>query len=420
MSNSKLDAVVIGAGHSGLAVSYYLKKHGIKHLVFERGAIGNSWATQRWKSFRLNTPNKFNLLPGMKNSDMAPDEFCSSDEFVACLTSYVEKFELPVREYSQVVSVDKSPESDFFTVTVKHQGTSNTYECNELVIASGIHSEESIPAVSTTISNDINQLHAAAYRNENDLPDGGVLVVGSGQSGVQIAEDLVNNGKKVYLSTSMVARVPRRYRGKDIFEWMNLIGFFDHKPEDLPDPKMMKMKQPQISGVGPGGKTISLQELARKGVCILGKLGRANGDHIEFQPNGADHVKFGDAFSTQVKHMVDEFIIQAKIDAPPSKADPADMPDANADCVSTEMAMSLKDQNITSIIWATGFTGNFSYLKLPVFADDGTIKHKNGVAEVEGVYFLGFPWLRTRKSGIVFGTDEDAKFISDKIMKLYH
>jgi putative flavoprotein involved in K+ transport len=214
----------------------------------------------------------------------------------------------------------------------------------------------------------------------------------------------------------MVGRGPRRYRGKDIVDWLNLIGFNDHRPEDLPDTQMLKMKQPQISGVGPRGRTVSLQSLAKKGAVILGKMKNAYGDHVDFEPNAGNHVKFADAFSLKIKKMVDEFIDKSQMEAPLPEIDTADLPDENADCVSNDTSVDLKEHNITSIVWATGYNGDFSYLKLPVFNSDGTLKHNNGVSEIEGLFFLGFPWLRKRKSGIVLGIEEDAKFISEQLM----
>jgi putative flavoprotein involved in K+ transport len=344
-----------------------------------------------------------------------PDGFCSATEFVDSLKSYAKTFELPVLENSRIISVEKLPTTDMFSITIKHKADTVNHRCKILVIASGIQNIKSIPSISSNISKEIFQLHASEYRNSNMLPQGNVLVVGSGQSGVQITEDLVDNGRKVYLSTSMVARAPRRYRGKDIFEWMNIVGFNDHRPTDLPDPQMLKMKQPQISGVGRRGKTVSLQALAKKGVIILGKIDAVNQNHIDILANAMDHVKFGDAFSNTVKTMIDDYIEKAGVDAPLPEIDPADLPDENAECVSDETSINLKENNITTIIWATGFKGDFGYFKLPVFSSEGTLKHKEGVAEIEGLYFLGFPWLRKRKSGIVYGINEDAKFISEKI-----
>ena len=318
-------------------------------------------------------------------------------------------------EDSKVISVEKLPGTGRFSITTKHKADTINYQCKKVVIASGMQNIKSIPAFSSNISKEIFQLHASEYRNSNMLPEGKVLVVGSGQSGVQIAEDLIDCGRKVYLATSMVARVPRRYRGKDIFEWLDLIGFNDHRTIEALDPEMLKMEQPQLSGVGKRGKTVSLQELAKKGVIILGKIGDANQNHIDILANAVDHVKFGDEFSHQIKALIDDYIEKAEVDAPLPEIDPADLPDKNAECVSNERSINLNEHNITTIIWATGFKGDFNYLKLPVFSSEGNLEYNDGVGDIEGLYFLGFPWLRKRKSGIVHGINEDAKFISEKI-----
>ena len=417
MNNSVFDVAVIGAGHAGLGISFYLKQSGLRHLVFEQKKIGNSWISQRWDSFILNTPNKFNFLPGMQNGFSDSDGFCSGTEFAAFLVNYASTFELPIRENCKVLSVEKSSSSKLFSTTVEHRGNNTNYQSKIVVIASGSQNKEIIPDFAHNISPDITQLHACKYRNADTLHEGAVLVAGSGQSGVQIAEDLADRGRKVYLSTSMVARVPRRYRGQDIFHWMDLIGFFEQKPEDLPDLQMLKSKQPQISGVGKRGKSVSLQALAKKGVVILGKVNNVNENQFDFQLNAAEHVKFGDALSKNIKDMVDEYIKKTQTEAPPVEFDPVDLPDEKAACISNLSSLNLKENNITSVIWATGFAGDFSYLKLPVLNSDGTLKYKNGISEIEGLYFLGLPWLRKRKSGIVFGIDEDAKFISEKIME---
>lgn len=418
MNNSILEAVVIGAGHSGLSVSFNLNKLGLRHLVFEQNKIGNSWASQRWDTFKFNTPNKYNLLPGKENSFSDPDSFCSAVEFVAYLQDYAKSLVLPVMENTRVLSVEKASDSSLFSITIFHDGGEKTYKSKKVVVASGSQNQKSVPRFALNIPSEIVQLHASDYRNGDKLPRGAILVVGSGQSGVQIAEDLMDAGRKVYISTSMVTRVPRRYRGKDIVDWLDLLGFNDHRPEDLPDPQMLKMKQPQISGVGPRGKTVSLQSLAKQGAVILGKMKNVNGNHIDIEPNAEEHVKFADAFSKRIKKMIDEFIDKSQIEAPLPETDPADLPDENAACVSNDSTIELKKQNITSIVWASGFLGDFSYLKLPVFNSDGTLKYKNGISENKGLYFLGFPWLRKRKSGIVLGIEEDAKFISKELSDL--
>ena len=412
---AQLDTIVVGGGHAGLSTSYFLKQHKLSHLVFERHRIGNSWRSQRWDSFKLNTPNKLSGLPGFESRHSDSDGFISAREFVSMLEQYVDDFKLPVVENSHVLSVEKVLDSELFRVTVSTNGTLNTYESRNVVVASGAHSRKIIPVHSGNVSPDISQLHVADYRNAEGLPKGAVLVVGSGQSGVQVAEDLLDSGRRVFVSTSMVARAPRRYRGRDVMEWMILYGFMDQRTDELTDPQIIRMKQPQISGVGPRGKTVSLQSLAAKGAVILGKATRFDGTLVHLQANAADHVRFGDGFSKIVKGMVDEYINKVHIDAPAPEIDEADLPDSYADCVSLDVSLNLKELDISSIIWCTGFDGDFSYLKLPVFNENGVLMHHEGVSEIEGLYFVGFPWLRKRKSGIILGIEEDVEYICRRI-----
>lgn len=418
MRTLEYNTIVIGGGHAGLVTSYFLKQHNLSHLVFERHRIGNSWSSQRWDSFKLNTPSKYSILPGFDNSYMDPDGFLSATAFVSILEEYAQKYDLPVKENSRVLTVEKYPDSDLFQVTVSRYGNIRKYRSSHVVVASGAHSREIIPAQSSDVSPEITQLHAAEYRRADDLPEGAVLVVGSGQSGVQIAEDLLDSGRKVYLSTSRVARVPRRYRGKDVIDWLVLSGFLDQRTEDIADPQVLKMKQPQVSGVGPRGKTVSLQSLAKKGATVLGKTASINGTEVHFQPDAAVHVKFGDDFSQAVKALIEEYIDKAHVDAPASTPDEADLPDMNMQSASLETSINLEAHRISTIIWSSGFDGDLSYLKLPVFNEDGTLIHKGGIAEIRGLYIVGFPWLRKRQSGILKGITEDAEVLCQRIKKL--
>jgi putative flavoprotein involved in K+ transport len=251
------------------------------------------------------------------------------------------------------------------------------------------------------------------------IPDGAVLVVGSAQSGMQIAEDLINRGRKVFISTSQVSRVPRRYRGKDIVDWLVLTGFYDIQTIDITDPRLLAMKQPQVSTVGLRGHTLSLQALARNGAVILGKTEAADAGTFFLQPDAAAHIKFADESSKKIKEMINEYIQKSNLYAPPPEEDPDDDPDETASCASSVTSINLKENNITSVIWTTGFVGDFSYLKLPVFDDSGILKHHNGISDIEGLYFLGFPWLRKRKSGIIMGIREDAELTAEKLLTRY-
>ena len=419
MDDIIFDVLVIGGGHAGLSISYHLKQNRLTHLIFERGEVGSSWVLQRWDSFKLNTANKINLLPGEENSFPDPDGFCSAFEFAAFLKGYSTKNELPIRVNSNVVAIEKTTGSEIFLVSVIENGEVKKYRSRQVVIASGCQNEKNYPVFSKNISSDILQLHACEYKNASFLPTGNILVVGTAQSGVQLAEDLIDAGRKVYLSTSQVARIPRRYRGKDMVDWLNKIGFYDVCTEEITDREIFQARQPQVSGVGLRGRTLSLQSLAKGGAEILGKLDDVKEDVAFLKPNATTHVHFGDAFSKKVKVMVDEYIEKYSIPTPLPEIDPADLPDETASCASNITTLNLRKKNITTIIWATGFVGNFSYIKLPVFNDDKTLKHRNGISEIKGLYFLGLPWLRKRKSGIVLGIKEDAEYISQRILEYY-
>ena len=411
-----MDVIVIGAGHAGLSISHHLKKSHLDHIVFEQGKIGDTWRNQRWDSFKLNTPNKVNLLPGQKNGFSDPDGFSTASEFVSFLEGYSRAFQLPVVENCKVLSVESIPGSSDFSVCVSEKGSIKYYRSRQLVVASGAQNKKNIPAFAGNISPDILQLHSGGYRNAFQLPDGAVLIVGSAQSGVQIAEDLIGRGKQVYISTSKVARVPRRYRGKDIVDWLTMSGFYDMRTSDVTDPNILTMKQPQVSNTGRRGHSLSLQGLARNGAVILGKVEIADKKTIFLQPNAATHIRFADEFSKKVKLMIDEYIQKSQLYAPLPEVDPDDEPDDPAISASTVTTLNLSKNNITSVIWTTGFTGDFTYLKFPLFSNDGIIKHSEGISGIKGLYFLGLPWLRKRKSGIIPGIMEDAGFIADKIL----
>jgi len=410
--NKIVDVIVVGAGYAGLCASYYLKKNGSEHILFERGKIGESWRSHRWDSFKFNSTNKLNLLPGETECD-EPDKFGTAKAFVHDLENYVLKHDLPVEENSTVISIEKT--GDNFHTKVLSNGVVKDYFSKQILIASGASNEITIPSIAQTISKDIRQLHTSEYKNAKQLPAGAVLVVGGAQSGIQITEDLVNAGRKVFFSTSRVARIPRYYRGRDIFYWVKDAKFYDVRAEDLEDPKLLDLKPPHVSGTGDGKTTISLQSIAKRGAIILGKLDKVDGVNLFFTSDAAEHVRFADEFSLKVKKMVDEYIEKNNLAAPLPHYDDEDVPDTNASCVSSITSLNLRESNINSIIWATGFDHDLSYIKLPVFDGKGKLIHKDGVAQFPGLYFLGYPWLRNRKSPILFGIIEDAEFIVNKI-----
>jgi len=413
MSTAIYDVIVVGAGYSGLCAGYHLKTYGLNHIIFERGKIGESWLTQRWDSFRFNSTNKLNVLPGEEITD-DPDTFSRVPVFLSILNEFVSKHQLPVEENSKVIKIEKP--GDFFIITVSSSDTVKDYLCKQVVIASGAANEIKIPSLANHISGSIRSFHTGQYKNPEQLPPGAVLVVGGAQSGIQIAEDLINAGRKVYLSTSEVGRIPRWYRGQDIFYWVKELKFYKVKAEEIHDPKLLDLRPPHVSGTSPNGRdSLSLQSLAKRGAVILGKMNRSDEMNVFFEDNAAAHVKFADEFSDKIKRMIDDYITQNNLPAPPACDDEADKPDVYAACASTIPSLNLKEENIGSIIWATGFDADLSYIHLPVFDETGKLKIKEGIPDLPGLYFLGYPWLRYRQSPILFGIIEDAQFVIDKL-----
>jgi len=289
--------------------------------------------------------------------------------------------------------------------------------CRSVIVASGIQLAPKIPAIQNKIPKGITQLHTADYRNPKSLPPGAVVVVGSAQSGCQIVEDLLNAGRKVYLCTGKAGRVPRRYRGRDILEWFIEMKIFDASYASLEDKSASLVPQPQVSGVGRYGHTISLQGLARRGAVLPGRLHDVEDGTLILGDEAAANVRHGDEISQRFKDNIDAYIEENGIQSPPHEDDPDDTPDPEAACVSHLRQLNLRDTGISTVIWSTGFTGDLSWIHLPITDSEGMPNHQRGVSSVEGLYFIGFPWLSKRKSGIVYGIEEDAQYIVNILAK---
>ena len=421
MSDKVHDAVVIGAGQAGLAVSYYLKAAQIEHVVLESAAIGESWRSQRWDSFKLNTPRALSGLPGIPNDTGPSDGFCTAQELVELFERYVDQFELPVQSLSTVTGLAIDGEERF--VMELATGTEPRYiQARHVVVATGSQRVSKIPDLSASLPSGIHQLHAAEYRNAEALPAGSVLVVGSGQSGCQIAEDLLTSGRRVFVSTSKVVRLPRRYRGRDVMEWALDMGILDQTVSDLEDPSERSAAQPLMSGIGRHGQTISLQRLASLGATLLGRLRGASGGTLRFADDLADNIRFGDVSSAGFREAVDAFIDGSNLVALPRERDVADEPDPKLARVEAPLGVDAHNEDISTIIWCTGFDQDFGWIHVPALDDAGRPIHESGISVVQGLYFVGLPWQRSRKSDIILGADDDASFIvkaiKDRIQRL--
>jgi putative flavoprotein involved in K+ transport len=399
-----VDAVVVGGGQAGLGVSRELSVRGVDHVVLERGRVGETWRSQRWESFVLNTPLWMNRLPGSPEVEGDPTRFPSGVEFVATLEWYARFHGLPVLEHVEVLAVEQGAGTYLVKTSVA------IYRSRSLIVAAGIQRAPKCPAVARDLSAAGEQLHSAAYRSPEALEPGAVLVVGSGQSGCQIAEELLEAGRRVYLATSRVGRLPRRYRGRDTLAWRCDMGFYDQTAESLDDFEPVRAPIPIATGVR-GGHTLSLQQFARDGAVLLGHLDAVTGIRLRFAADLAEHVRFGDEFAAETRSMIDAYIQQERIDAPPAEEDPIEAPEPRLG-VDPVRELDLRAAGIRTVIWATGFGGEFDWLPPAMRNRSGAPAHTIGIGHSRGFYVLGFPWTSKRKSGIVYGVEEDATRIA--------
>ncbi|MBC3757428.1 NAD(P)-binding domain-containing protein [Hyunsoonleella sp. SJ7] len=411
-ANRILDVVVIGAGHAGISVSYYLKKENIPHMVFEKGRIGESWRSLRWDSFALNTPNWMNCLPEDTPPAKQKNNFYTKKEYIDYLQDFVNRNGLPILENSKVIRLTKNDRFKLFEIAFDLGRSTRYIFAKSIIVASGILNVPKIPELSKRIGKQINQIHVSKYRNASQLPKGTVLVIGGGQSGCQVTEDLLNAERKVYLSSSKVGRVPRRYRGRDFTEWFDLIKHWDEPIDKLADRSIITATNPLMSGVGTLGHSISLQGLNKKGATIVGRLNNATLDVLHFEDNVKEHIQYADEYCKDIKKRIDAIIQEKNISA----ACPKEDMDVSGDISDVDITkLELKVHNITTIIWATGFTGNFKWIQLPVLDQNYLPIHHKGESAVPGLVFFGFPWLASRKSGIVYGLNDEAQTAVKKI-----
>ena len=401
----RIDTVIVGGGQAGLAISYYLSQEGRDHVVLERApAVAHAWRNQRWDSFTLVTPNFQVRMPGAEYRGNDPYGFMSLADIVEHFDNYVKRFRLPVHCGVEVFSVDKMGPG--YLVRTNE----GSYIAENVVIATGLYQSPKIPSYSEEIPKAILQMHSMHYRNPSTLPQGAVLVVGTGQSGAQIAQELYQSGRKVYLSIGSAGRVPRRYRGRDINDWFSRMGMFDMNVEELKSPRDKFHPHPQISGKN-GGQSLNLHKFARDGVVLLGHVRDARDGHLVLAPDFEETLAKVDQFEIDALRKVDDYIARMGLDASPETI--PTLRDGYEQELITEL--NLRASGISTVVWATGYAFDFSMLKLPVVDRDGYPIQMRGVTKYEGLYFLGLPWLHSRRSGILFGVGDDAAYLAAHI-----
>lgn len=399
----QIETIIVGGGQAGLAASYHLKQLRREHIVFEQAEkAGNAWRNDRWDSFTLVLPNWTIQLPGAQYDGNDPDGFLSKAEVVAYFERYVERFDFPVQFNTTVLEVTPLGNGSGYQVKTSR----GSYQADNVIMATGSFQEPKIPAFSATIPAGILQLHSGHYRNPDQLPEGAVLVVGSGQSGMQIAEELYQSGRTVYLCVGSAPRVPRRYRGRDITAWIVDTGFIGQTVDQLPSPKARLAGNPHLSGKD-GGHSLNLHQYARDGVILLGHLAGAQDGKLILKPDLKETLAKVDKAERDFIGMVDRYIQANEIDAPQET-----LPDLQDGYSAEVMAeLDLASANINTIIWAIGYTSDYSLVKLPITDEDGFPIQQRGVTQYPGLYFVGTSWLHKRSSATLPGVNEDAEYI---------
>lgn len=411
MGLERVEVAIVGGGQAGLALSYRLTELGREHVVLEQTRLVESWRSKRWDSLRVIAPNWSVALPGLPYQGDDPDGFMARDEVVTYLEGYAASFGAPVREGSRVVAVEAATGGGFMVRT-----DDGSIAAKHVVLATGALQRPNVPA-DAEIPADVAQIIGADYRHPGALPAKGVLIVGSGETGAQIAEELAGAGRDVWLSGGRSWWVPRRYRGRDIAAWFRITGWLDRRTADLPPGKRTGQSNPQLTGAG-GGHDISWHTLARRGVRLLGRSRGFREGKAYFDDDLAENLVWGDALARNYVATVERAIRDQGLDAPDEDL-PADLhhpavaPPALGERAPAEL--DLAAARIGTVLWATGYRPDFSWVGLPFLDPDGHPRQRRGETDVAGLYVLGLDWLHSARSGLFAGIDEDASYLATLI-----
>jgi putative flavoprotein involved in K+ transport len=396
------ETVIVGGGHAGLALSYHLGRLGRPHVILERGRVAERWRSERWDSLMFQFPNWSLRLPGQEYRGDRPDGFATRDEVIAFIERYRERVGAPVRTGVRVDRV--RPTDGGFRL----ETTDGDADAVNVVVATGPYQEPILPAVRHAMPPAVLQLHASGYRNPAQLPAGAVLVVGSGASGCQIVEDLLAAGRKVFFSVGRHRRYPRRYRGRDMFWWMERIGALDQTLDERPDAR--DRPNPLVTGVA-GGHEIDLRDYAAAGVTLLGHLRSVTASRLHLADDLEPLLAAGDESVGVFTRAVDAYIARTGLAVPPEP--PRPIPPARGAPAAPIRELDLAASGITSVVWATGFRRDFRWIEAPVFDERGEPIHRRGVTGCAGLYFLGLPWLHKLKSSVLCGVGDDAAHLAE-------
>ena len=400
---------VIGGGQAGLSVSWYLGQAGVDHVVLEAQTPVHAWADTRWDNFTLVTPNWHCALPGYRYEGDDPDGFMTRDEVVQWLAGWLDTFEPPLRTHTRVTRL--RPVDSVVELTLATANGEETLTCEHAVVATGGYPIPVLPAFAGSLDPMVTQIHSEQYRNADQLSAGAVLVVGTGQSGAQIAEDLHLEGRRVHLAVGSAPRVARFYRGRDCMTWLADMGLYDRAAPEYPGGKAAIEKTNHYVTGRDGGRDIDLRRFAVEGMRLYGTLSDGKDATLAFQPSLRDALDGADTVYNSICADIDAHIERERLDAPPAaRYAPGWEPE-------TEVTqLDLAAEGITSIVWAIGYRPDYRWIEASAFDGGGRPMQNRGVTNVDGLSFVGLPWMHTWGSGRFLGIDRDARHIAETIV----
>jgi putative flavoprotein involved in K+ transport len=405
----RIDTIVVGGGQAGLAMSHALGRLGREHVIFERTRVAERWRTERWDSLAFQFPNWSLTLPGYAYRTNDPDGFAHRDHVVQFLEEYAVHIRAPLRLGVTATALCEEFDNGYRFVLQTDRGT---WTARNVILATGPFQRPSTPACSAALPSGITQIHSRDYRNPEQLPAGPVLVVGGGTSGAEIAHELHQAGREVYLSIGGYRKGPRRYRGQDFLWWINQLGLWDRPVDLCPDAR--KERVPLLTGRD-GGSGIDLRRFAGNGAHLLGRMQGLRDGKVTLAPDLEDGLSAGDAWFVRFRQMMDDYAEYAGLELP-EECEPDDAP-KGAGSRSAIVELDLASAGIRSIVWATGYQYDFGWVNFPVFTDTGEPVQKRGVTSIPGLYFLGLRRMYTVKSALLseMGVGADAAYIAERI-----
>jgi putative flavoprotein involved in K+ transport len=404
MAAETVEVLVVGAGQAGIAISEHLRNAGIPHLVLEKDRIAEKWRTGRWDSLVANGPAWHDRFPNLEFTGVHPDAFAAKDRVADYFDEYASKLAGEIRTGVEVTSVRRNEGRPGF----RAETSAGPIEADFVVAATGPFQVPVFPPL-VPASAGLEQLHSSAYRNPEQLPEGAVLVVGAGSSGMQIADELLRSGRKVYLSVGPHDRPPRAYRQRDFCWWLGVLGKWDMETP----PGGSEHVTIVVSGAN-GGETVDFRDLAQRGMVLLGRTLAYDNGVLRLAPDLGVNIAKGDANYLSLLNEADAYVVRNGLDLPEEQEahELGPLPDLANEPV---LELNLAEAGVTTIIWATGFRVDYRWLEVDAFDETGRPQHKRGISTEPGVYFLGLPWLSRRGSSFIWGVWHDAKHIADHI-----